>query len=254
MSSSTTSKVALITGGTRGIGRAIAETLYADGLSVAVTGTSDQNLQSVADALPGVLTLKADASDPTQAEGAVAEVVAHFGALDILVNNAGIAGGGPTWEVDEADWWRIIEVNLRGPYLYSRAVIPHMLERNAGVVINVSSGVCRAPTAGFSAYGASKTALTHFSSSLDEELADTGISVFCVSPGLVETDMKDIPKELWSPPEKICAMIQLLLTGDYDALGGRFIHVTDNLQNMLENAQQIQDEELYQLRIRTLDE
>src|SRR5579871_6800071 len=168
---------ALVTGGGRGIGRSIALALTQAGWSVAITARSADELnETVALSRGRMLALPADITEPTQVHALVERAERELGPIDLLVNNAGMAG--PFWENDPAEWWRNQEVNLRAPMLCCREIVPGMIARKAGRIINVASGAGCQPFPELSAYVVSKTALIRFSEQLAFELAPHGISVF----------------------------------------------------------------------------
>jgi NAD(P)-dependent dehydrogenase (short-subunit alcohol dehydrogenase family) len=258
------SKSVLITGGTRGLGYAMAIALMDRGHRVAITGRDDRKLEEATNSLPGCVAIKADVADPGQTAFVIQEATQGIGPIDVLINNAGIGGAenGPQTLVDsDADtWWRVQETNVRGPMLYSKAVLPGMLERANGVIINVGSYIAIRPSAMATAYGTSKAALARFSDCLAAEVAERGVQVFCVSPGLVLTDMtrdlpfiKDIPKEEFYQPEQLAALACELSTGKYAKLTGHFIHVRDDLSELLANADKLSDERLHQLSMHGLN-
>ena len=256
-------RVALITGGSRGIGRAIAAALHAQGHRVAVTGRDREKLREVRESLPGVLTLEADVADPARTRDVVDEVSESLGPVDVLVNNAGTGGSAaplPFMDMDPAAWWGALETNLRGPMLYSHAVIPGMIDRGFGVIVNVGSYMAIRPTGSATAYAASKAALARFTDCLAEDLKDTGVQVFCLSPGLVLTDMtrdmpfiKHVPESAFNQPEDVAARICQLAGGGYAALSGLFLHVVDDMDEQLENADRIHAESLHTLRLHGLE-
>lgn len=144
------SKVILITGGSRGIGQALALSLAASGHRIAVTGRSSDRLETVLKLLPeNSLAIEADVSDEPAAEAAVKKVIRDFGQIDVLINNAGTAGpGGPTWTTSTLDWWHVHETNVKGPLVYMNNVLPGMIERNTGTIINIGSYAAVRPTPG----------------------------------------------------------------------------------------------------------
>lgn len=257
-------KTVLITGGSRGLGRAMAVALANQGHRVAVTGRDDSKLKDVVKELPGGIGLHADVSDPAHTQSVIDEVRKDIGPVDVLINNAGIGGGDagpqPLVDMDVEDWWRVQETNVKGPMLYSHAVLPQMIERGGGVIINVGSYIAIRPSPMATAYSASKAALARFSDCLALEVADAGVQVFCVSPGLVLTDMtrdlpfiKDIPKEDFFEPDDVASLACELSTGNYGELSGRFIHVTDDLNALKDNSERVASERLYQLSLHGLD-
>lgn len=245
----------LITGGSGGLGLAIAVALNNAGHSVAVTGRDEAKLKAVSKTLPGALALQADVTDAAATLAAVEQVRAAIGPVDVLINNAGIGGSvAPLVDTDVDSWWQVQETNVKGPMLYSKAVLPDMIERGSGIIVNIGSYIAIRPTAMATAYGTSKAALARFSDCLAEEVADQGVQVFCVSPGLVLTDIvrdvpfiNDIPQSEFHQPDEIAQLVSELVTGDYGALSGRFIHVDDKLQDLLQRAEKIEAGRLYQL-------
>lgn len=232
--------VALVTGGSRGLGRAAARALTADGWSVAVTGRDPAALAEVGAAL----ALEADATDPVATRAVVARSEAELGPLDLLVVRAGaFRAGGRVWETDPETWWSDVEVNLRGVQLALWAALPGMVARGAGRVVVLGSGMGAVPTLGASAYSSSKAAVARLAEIAAAELAGTGVTVLTVSPGMVRTDMTSafpegfltIHPELrgpadaaWTPVERFLGLLRRIATGDLDALSGRFLHVRDD--------------------------
>jgi NAD(P)-dependent dehydrogenase (short-subunit alcohol dehydrogenase family) len=185
-------KVAIVTGGSRGIGLAIAHALAAEGAQVAVTGLSGAHLAAARTHLEGagpgaVETLQADVRKPDEAAHAVDATVARFGGLDILVNNAGIGIFKDVAEMTPDEWQQVIDTNLSGVFHTCRAAIPHMRRRGEGFIINISSLAGKNPFAGAAAYCASKAALNAFSEALMQEVRYDGIRVSYVMPGSVAT-------------------------------------------------------------------
>ena len=184
------SRVILITGGTRGIGRALAETLLRNGDKVAVTGTTEDGVVKAERELAqygSVATIVCNVRDASSAELAVRTAVARFGGLDVLVNNAGVGVGVPIAEMPHDEWHRIIDTNLTGIFNCCRAAIPHLRERGGGWIVNISSLASKNPFAGGAAYCASKAAVNAFSEALMQELRGDNIRVTYVLPGSVAT-------------------------------------------------------------------
>lgn len=187
-------RVILITGGTRGIGYALAEALLRHGDQVAITGTSSDN---VVRAERGLATASGDAGrvagivcdvrDPASAELAVRTAAARFGGLDALVNNAGVGVGVPISEMPHDEWDRIIGTNLTGVFNCCKAAIPVLRERGRGWIVNVSSLASKNPFVGGAAYCASKAGLNAFSEALMQELRGDNIRVSYILPGSVAT-------------------------------------------------------------------
>src|SRR5688500_733562 len=165
-------QIALVTGGGRGIGRLIALELAGAGMRVAVSARSADQVEATAQEIDG-LAITADVSKQEDVQAMVETVERELGPIDLLVNNAGIGLGGPLpWEQDPADWWHVFEVNVLGAYLCSRAVLPGMVERGRGRIVNTGSGASYLPNAGATAYGASKAALGRFGELLAGQVAD----------------------------------------------------------------------------------
>jgi NAD(P)-dependent dehydrogenase (short-subunit alcohol dehydrogenase family) len=188
-------RITLITGGTRGIGYALADALLKAGEVVAITGTStdgvmraEHKLAAAADDPGRVAGLVCDVRDAAAVELAVRTVVARFGGLDALVNNAGVGVGGPIAELPHDEWNRIIDTNLTGVFNCCRAAIPHLRIRGGGWIVNISSLAGKNPFVGGAAYCASKAGLNAFSEALMQELRYDNIRVTYVMPGSVATE------------------------------------------------------------------
>src|SRR5512140_2544873 len=197
-----TDRVAVITGGSRGFGRTIALAMCEAGARVALVGRDEQALRKVQSELPCPdrhLWLTGDVSDPESVVAMAAHVVSHFGRADILINNAGINFRKPLVEFPFDEWRRVIETNLYGPMLCSKALLPAMLERGWGRIVNLCSIMAHIAMADRSAYCASKGGLLALSREMALEVAGKGITVNSISPGPFATEM-NIP--LLSDPEK----------------------------------------------------
>ncbi|MEO7762080.1 MAG: SDR family oxidoreductase [Casimicrobiaceae bacterium] len=259
-------QVALVTGGGRGIGRAIALALSDAGAAVAVLARSkvevDETTAQITRRGGRAIGFAADVTDRGAVERAVAETVAEFGPVEILVNNAGSAGQmAPLWEADPDDWWRTIEINLRGPMLCARTVLPGMIQRRSGTIVNIGSyaGIRASTGGGFGPYATSKAALVRFTDTLATATGEHGVQVFTISPGLVHTAMTDvidgfaqIPESEWSPPEAAASLVVRLAKGAGAGLNGKFIHVNDDLDELEREAERIGREGLYTLRLLNL--
>ncbi|TAI64517.1 SDR family oxidoreductase [Bradyrhizobium sp. Leo170] len=189
---SSSQKVALVTGAARGIGLATARRFLAEGWPVALLDIERELLSDAVASLKqaeNTLALPCDVSDAAAVAAAVAAVEKRFGRLDALVNNAGVAVFAPLLETSDADWSRILAVNLTGPFLCAKAAAPLMREHGGGAIVNITSiSAVRASTLR-SAYGTSKAGLAHLTKQLAVELASLGIRVNAVAPGPVDTAM-----------------------------------------------------------------
>lgn len=211
-------KVALVTGASRGIGRAAAAALAGEGAQVVMTARDRGRLETAAAAIGGQTTVAAaDLSDEAAVLDLAAGITERLGRLDILVNNAGITLSAPLEATSALDWDRLMAVNARAPFLLCRQLLPLLKASPAGRIINISSvvGVKGYPLQ--SAYTASKHALRGMSIALAEELRDTPVRVHVICPGGVDTDMvgrvrPDIPKEDLIAPEEIAEMVLYLCT------------------------------------------
>ena len=196
-------RVALVTGGGRGIGRAIALALARAGCAVAVAARSRDQVEAVAAETRALgahaLALTLDVSDPASIETTVKSVTTVLGPVDVLVNNAGIAESAPLAKTDPALWERHFRINVTGPYLLTREVLPGMLERRWGRIVNVASlaGLVGSPYV--TAYTASKHALVGFTRALATEVDGTGVTVNALCPGFAATDL------VWNSARNIAA-------------------------------------------------
>lgn len=185
------SRVVLITGGTRGIGRAVAEALLRAGDKVAITGTTSDGVVQAGHSLSTdgtqVVGIVCDVRDPASAGRAVETVVAKFGGLDVLVNCAGVGVGVPISEMTSDEWNRIVGTNLTGVFHCCKAAIPHLKTRGGGWIVNISSLSATSPFPGGAAYCASKAGLNAFGEALMQELRYDNIRVTTVLPGSVAT-------------------------------------------------------------------
>jgi 3-oxoacyl-[acyl-carrier protein] reductase len=187
-----TGKVAVVTGGSRGIGFEIARSLLEQGVSVAITGTTDEGISRAASALAGIagdrlLPLRLDVRAYPQVEHALAAVVAKFGGVDILVNNAGVGVFQAVAEMTVEQWHQVMDTNLTGVFYCCHAALPLLRQRGGGWIVNISSLASRNAFVNGAAYCASKSALNAFSESLMQEVRYEGIRVAYVLPGSVNT-------------------------------------------------------------------
>jgi len=267
-------QVAVVTGGGRGIGRAIALALAAAGACVAVLARSRSELLETVGMIEQTRGLaQAFAMDVTDASAVcttMAAIERLLGPVDLLVNNAATLGPiGPFCETGVGEWWHAIDVNLRGPVLCTRAVFPAMISRHRGRILNIASSPM--PIAHFSAYTTSKTALIRFTETVAAESKPHGVSMFAVGPGTVRTAMSEyslnspegqkwlpwfrriFDEGLDVPVGRPAQLVLELASGRADALSGRFLTVADDLDALLRQVKQIEENNLYSLRVRTVD-
>ncbi|MGX9135782.1 3-ketoacyl-ACP reductase [Rummeliibacillus sp. JY-2-4R] len=193
MGQSLNGKVAFITGAARGIGKATAMALAKEGVNVGLLARTESTLKEVATEIEGfgvkVAYATADVSSKEQVEAAIASITENLGAADILINNAGIASFGSVLDMEPEEWKRMIDVNVMGTYYVTRTVLPQLIEKNGGDIINISStnGLNGAATA--SAYSASKFGVIGFTESLAQEVRRNNIRVSALTPSTVATDL-----------------------------------------------------------------
>ncbi|NQU96196.1 MAG: SDR family oxidoreductase [Chloroflexi bacterium] len=226
-------KVAIVTGGGRGIGRATAEAFAGEGASVAVCARSSEEIEETASAIRSsggeALAVAADISREADVADMVRRVLETFGRIDILVNNAGT--NLPYREVVDLtldEWRRVVDVNLTGPFLCSKAVLPAMIEQGSGKIVNISSIGGRSGAAGRSPYRPTKAALINFTQCLAAEVKRHGIDVNCVCPGGTATRMlADIARiegrDDLMRPEEIASVVLFLASGESSAITGTAI-------------------------------
>jgi 3-oxoacyl-[acyl-carrier protein] reductase len=239
MTKTSIARRAIITGGSGGIGQAIAARLRAAGLRIAVFDRVPPTGGSAA----CDLYCACDVTDERSVESAVADVIAKWGGVDVLVNNAGILGPvAPAASVPLDDWRRVIDINLTGAFICSKAVVPHMVARGWGRIVNMSSVQGKEGTAEAAPYAASKAALIALAKSMAKELATTGITVNCVTPTVVDGGMiasitpqrraellAKIPMQRFCTVDEVAAMVAWIASDDcsfttgavFDLSGGR---------------------------------
>ena len=242
-------RAAVITGGARGIGYAAAERMLDSGASVALWDVDDARLDAARARLAakGKVTIHTvELTDEVSVQAATDATAAAHGGIDILVNNAGITGGnGKTWELAPDVWRRVIDVNLVGPYLTSRAIVPVMLKKGYGRIVNIASIAGKEGNPNASHYSASKAGLIGLTKSLAKELATSNILVNCITPAAAKTEIFDqmkqehidfmlskIPMNRFLQVEEAAALIAWLASEDcafstgavFDISGGRAVY------------------------------
>ena len=268
-------KVAVVTGGGRGLGRAFAQALAAAGYAVALVARSQSELAQTVALVEGsggkASAFPADVTDAAAIDRAFGDVERALGPIDLLVNNAGVLGPlGPFVESDVGAWWRTLDVNLHGQVLCAHRVLPGMIARRSGRIVNIASGGGATMMPLFSAYITSKTALIRFSECLAAEVKEHGITVFAMGPGTVRTAMSEhslyspegrrwLPwfKDIFDegrdlPPERPAALLLTLASGKADVLSGRFVYPADDLDRLIEAAAEIESRKLYSLQVQRL--
>ncbi|WP_316798813.1 3-ketoacyl-ACP reductase [Pedobacter frigidisoli] len=200
-------KNALITGAGRGIGKAIAIALANEGVNVALVGRTQSHLDQLAEELKTyhvkVATATADVANLDSVNSAVEKIQSELGFIDILINNAGIGKFAKFLELDPTEWQEVIQTNLIGTYFVTRAVVPQMMEKQTGDIINISSSSAFSPAAVTSAYSASKAAVNAFSTSLMQEMRKHNIRVTALAPSTTATDMAIDLKLTDGNPDKV---------------------------------------------------
>ncbi len=222
---------ALVTGGSRGIGRAVVERLARDGWNVAFTYVTSTDL-------PAGFALQGDVRDAARNAAIVEEVIAKFGALDALVNNAGIRRDALLYNMTDDEWRDVLQTNLDGAMSMTKAALGPMMKQRRGAIVNVASLSGLHGVVGQTNYAAAKGALIALTRSLAREVARSGIRVNCVAPGLVETDMlntmdaevkkemiRSIPMRRAIKPAEVAAAIAFLLGEDASAITGQVVCV-----------------------------
>jgi NAD(P)-dependent dehydrogenase (short-subunit alcohol dehydrogenase family) len=235
-------KVALVTGGGTGIGRAVAEALVAEGASVVVSGRREEPLKQLAVKHPDAIRyVTADVTEKGAPANAVRFVIEEFGRLDILINNAGVGTSGPLVELDDDVLQQTYGVNVQGLLITTREAIPH-LSKSCGAVVNISSTLAQASLAGLAPYSGAKAAVERITSALAVELGPQGIRINSVAPGLTETDMSaDLPQEMMDnfiaqtplgrlgKPEDIARAVAFLASDDASWITGQVLQSSGGL-------------------------
>ena len=235
-------KVALVTGGGTGIGRAVAEDLVAEGARVVITGRREEPLKQLANEHPNAVRhVTTDVTEKGAPADAVRFVIEQFDRLDVLVNNAGVGTLAPLIELDDDALHQVLGVNVQGVLITTREAIPH-LSKNGGAVVNISSTLARASMAGAAAYSGSKAAVERITSALAVELGPQGIRVNTVAPGVTKTDMSaSAPQEMidamvaqtplgrLGQPEDIAKAVAFLASDDASWITGQVLQSSGGL-------------------------
>ena len=237
-------RTAIVTGAGRGIGRTIADRLSRAGARVAVVDVDARAAETAsAEIGASALALTADVSSSRDVDRLVVDLSDRWGRIDILVNNAGIVGvDAPVWELQEADWNRVMDINLKSVFLCSRAVVPHMMKRKQGAIVSMASISGKEGNPNMAPYSVSKAGIICFTKALAKEVLPFGIRVNCIAPALIETPlteslpearrnelMSKIPMGRLGKREEVAALIHFLASDDaafttgqcYDISGGR---------------------------------
>ena len=237
-------KVAIVTGGGRGIGQAIALRLAQEGAKVAICDVqnSEETAARIVELGGAALALKVDITADSQVKEAVETILSEWATIDILVNNAGITRDGLLKRMSESEWDAVLDVNLKGAFLFSRAVLRPMLKQRRGRIISIASIVGLMGNPGQTNYAASKAGLIGFSKSLAREVASRGITVNCVAPGFIASDMTDalseaqrkalldqVPLGEIGLPEDVAAAVAFLASDDARYITGQTINVDGGL-------------------------
>ncbi len=236
-------KVAFITGGSRGIGKQVALKFAKNGYNIVINYVSDNtDIKGLQEEFEKenveLLLVKADVTKKEEIQNLVKTAIEKFGYIDVLVNNAGITRDGLLMRMKEEDFDKVIEINLKGTFLVTKEVIPYMMKKREGSIINISSVVGLVGNAGQSNYAASKAGIIGFTKSVAKELASRNIRANCVAPGFIKTDMTDvlseevkenihnqIPLKRMGTPEEVANLVYFLGSEESKYITGQVINV-----------------------------
>lgn len=264
--------VAVVTGGGRGIGRAVAQALASAGAAVAVISRSEGELAETVNLIQRAggraAAFAADVTSIDAMRAVIRAAERALGPIDLLVNSAGaIKPFGPVWETDPSEWWRTMEVNVRGPLICSQLALPGMVARRRGRIVNVTSGAGTVSTPYYTSYVTSKAALIRLTECIALETKPYGIAVFAIAPGTVRTKMTEysldssegqtwlpwfrriFDEHIDVPPERAAELILNLASGRADALSGRTVSIYDDFEMLIANAGRIEEQNLYALKL-----
>jgi 2-hydroxycyclohexanecarboxyl-CoA dehydrogenase len=238
-------KVVVITGAGRGMGLAMAERLAAEGARVAVTDVDGDAALAAAKALDGAAGFRLDITDAAEVSARIDEIRAALGPIDALVNNAGWDQLSPFLDTDEDLWDRIIDINLRGPIRVTKAVLPGMVERRQGRIVNISSDAGRVGSTGEAVYSACKAGIVGFSKTVAREMAKHNITVNAICPGptatpllqsmvgdhekLIESLKRGIPLGRLGEPEDVAGAVAFMVSDDAGFITGQTLSVSGGL-------------------------
>lgn len=255
-------QVALITGAGRGIGRELALGLAREGMSVGLLGRRrgplEDTLRECARIGVKAVAVPADVTRADAVREAARTVERDLGPVDLLINNAGRIDRAevPPWEADAGDWWAVFETNLHGPFNLFRCLLPGMVARGRGRVVNLNSGFALRPEPRYTAYAVSKAALLRLTDNMAAPLAEHGVVVLDISPGAVRTDMTAGmpmfgPDQDWFDVTAVVSVVVQAALGRLDPLHGRFIHAgLDDIDTLLAAADDINRTDARTLRLR----
>lgn len=238
-------KVVLVTGAGRGMGKAMAQRLADEGAKVAVTDIDEKSAVETAGELDGASGFRLDITDAAEVATTVAEIATALGPIDALVNNAGWDKLSPFLDTDEDLWDRVIDINLRGPIRMTKAVLPAMVERRSGRVVNISSDAGRVGSTGEAVYSACKAGIIGFSKTIAREMARYGITVNTICPGptatplldsmvgehekLIESLKRGIPLGRLGEPDDVAGVVAFMVSDDAGFITGQTLSVSGGL-------------------------
>lgn len=238
-----TGKTAIVTGGSRGIGRAIALCLAEEGAKVAViyagnTAAAEETLQAITEKGGQVISIQCDVANEDAVNAMVKQVKEQFGSVDILVNNAGITRDGLLMRMKTADWQAVLDTNLTGTFFCTKAVTKIMMKQRSGAIVNLTSVVGLTGNAGQANYAAAKSGIIGFTKSVAKELASRGIRANAVAPGCIDTDMtavlsdavkeemiKTIPLGRVAQPEEVAKAVLFFVSDCASYITGQVLNV-----------------------------
>ena len=267
-------KVAIVTGASMGIGKAIAATFAREGSQLVICSRTEEELASAVKELRGssstrIESIITDVSNPDQVKRMVDFTLEKFGTIDILVNNAGVYGPiGPVADIDSEEWMECININLCGTFLTVQAVLPTMIRKGAGKIVLLSGGGAVSPFPRFSAYGASKAGVVRFTETVSEEVKAHHIDINAIAPGPVNTRLLDQAlaagdaagedfkakcirqkQEGGVPPEQIAELALFLASSQSDGLSGRLLSLLwDNWQEIPGHLEEIRSSDIFTMR------